>query len=589
MRSGLYLLLASLSIPLSGAVPQLTDSPEAREERLQWFRDAKFGLFIHWGPASISGAEISWGMKDRIEKGQSLQRVPRDEYMNLYREFNPVNFDADEIMELAKNAGMTYSVFVTKHHDGFSLWETEQVRFPESSAYPEHYSIADTPYTKDIVKQVRDAALKQDMKVGWYYSTRDWTHPEYLQGDNAAYNAYYENQVVELLSEYGPVDILWFDHCFGAWDQYTIPQLYQKMYAHNSNLLVNDRAARGLPDIPKAFKPLKHGDYETPENRMGSFQSGRAWESCMILSPHPDHGGWSFRPDAVTRSLTETIRLLSSCVTGDGNMLLNIAPLPDGSLRAEERAVLEGLAPWIKANGAAIYGTRGGPWINGIWGGATYHGNRVYLHLFEATDAGIALNRLPQRVIAATTMDGVAVPFQQDLDSVQLTVPAELRDSHVTIIQLTLDAPVDGVQYGPALVDGLVEEVPGTLVFEAESADIKGSATVRGTGAKAAIVDWAEKSTTVRWPLELNSPGNYRVEVDVATTHIDSAVRLSAGEERVLHLRMPVTAGSEQFQTVQAGELSFPNAETLELVLEPYGHLEWLPISIREIRLIPSN
>ena len=589
MKSGVYLLLASLTIPLSAAVPQLTDSPEAREERLQWFRDAKFGLFIHWGPASISGAEISWGMKDRIEKGQSLQRVPRDEYMNLYREFNPVNFDADEIMALAKNAGMTYSVFVTKHHDGFSLWETEQARFPESSAYPEHYSIADTPYTKDIVKQVRDAALKQDMKIGWYYSTRDWTHPEYLQGDNSAYNAYYENQVEELLSEYGPVDILWFDHCFGAWDQYTIPQLYEKMYAHNPNLLVNNRAARGLPDIPKAFTPMKHGDYDTPENRMGSFQSGRAWESCMILSPHPDHGGWSYRPGAVTRSLTETIRLLSSCVTGDGNMLLNIAPLPDGSLRAEERAVLEGIAPWIKANGAAIYGTRGGPWINGAWGGATYQGNRVYLHLFEPTDAGIALNRLPQHVIAATTMDDVAIPFQQGAESIQITVPAELRDPHVTIVQLTLDAAVEGVQYGSALVDGLVEKVPGTLVFEAENAVIQGSATVRGKGEKVAIVDWAEQSTTVRWPLELNSPGSYRVEIDVATTHIDSAVRLSAGEGRGLHLRMPVTGGIEQFQTVQAGELTFPNAETLELLLQPYGHLEWLPISIREIRLIPSN
>ena len=574
---------------MSGEVPQLSESPEASEQRLQWFRDAKFGLFIHWGPASISGAEISWGMKDRIERGESLQRVPRDVYMNLYRDFNPVNFDADEIMTLAKNAGMTYSVFVAKHHDGFCLWETEQKRFSKSSVYPEHYSIADTPYTKDIVKQVRDAALKQDMKIGWYYSTRDWTHPEYLQGDNMAYNDYYENQVEELLSEYGPVDILWFDHCFGAWDQYTIPQLYEKMYAHNPSLLVNNRAARGLSDIPKAYTPLKHGDYDTPENRMGSFQAGRAWESCMILSPHPDHGGWSYRPGAVTRSLTETIRLLSSCVTGDGNMLLNIAPLPDGSLRKEERAVLEGLAPWIEANGRAIYETRGGPWINGAWGGATYQGNRVYLHLFEPTDEGIELRRLPQRVIAASTMDGVAVPFEQGAESFKLTVPAKMRNPHVTIIQLTLDAPVDGVQYGPALVDGLVEEVPGTLVFGAEDVVIKGSASVRGKGSKATIVDWTEKSTTVSWPLELNSPGTYRVEIDVATSHIDSAVRLSAGKGRGLHVRMPVTGGMEQFQTVQVGELTFPNAETLKLVLQPYGHLEWLPISIREIRFIPSN
>ena len=589
MKSAIYLLLALSVTQASGQVPQLTETTAQNEQRLQWFRDAKFGLFIHWGPAALSGAEISWGMKDRIERGESLQRVPRDEYMNLYREFNPVNFDADEIMALAKNAGMTYSVFVTKHHDGFSLWETEQKHFPASSAYPEHYSIADTPYTKDIVKQVRDAALKQDMKVGWYYSTRDWTHPEYLQGDNLAYNDYYENQVEELLSDYGPVDILWFDHCFGAWDQYTIPRLYEKMYAHNPDLLVNNRAARGLSDIPKASAPLKYGDYDTPENRMGSFQAGRAWESCMILSPHTDHGGWSYRPGAVTRSLTETIRLLSSCVTGDGNMLLNIAPLPDGSLRAEERAVLEGLAPWMETHGEAIYATRGGPWINGTWGGATYQGNQVYLHLFEPDEDGIELNRLPQRVLQATTMDGKPVPFQQTAETLKVTVPADLRDEHVTVIRLTLDQVSDGVQYGAALANGQAQAVPGTLVFTAEAAAIHGSAVVRGTGTSAAIVEWAEQSTTISWPLELNSPGTYRVEMDVATPQIDSAIRLSVGNGRGLHVHLPVTGAMDQYQTVQVGELTFANAETLELVLQPYGHLEWLPISVRAIRLIPSN
>ena len=134
-----------------------------------------------------------------------------------------------------------------------------------------------------------------------------------------------------------------------------------------------------------------------------------------------------------------------------------------------------------------------------------------------------------------------------------------------------------------------MEEVPGTLVFGAEDVVIKGSASVRGKGSKATIVDWTEKSTTVSWPLELNSPGTYRVEIDVATLHIDSAVRLSVGNCRGLHVRMPVTGGMEQFQTVQVGELTFPNAETLKLVLQPYGHLEWLPISIREIRFIPYN
>ena len=137
-------------------------------------------------------------------------------------------------------------------------------------------------------------------------------------------------------------------------------------------------------------------DFDTPENRMGAFQYGRAWESCMILSPHADHGGWSYRPDGDTRSLTETLRLLSSAVTGDGNMLLNLAPLPDGSIRPEEEAVLKGIAPWMKKFGEAIHGTRGGPWHNGSWGGSTHRGKIVYLHVFEPGDEPLNLRALPQ-------------------------------------------------------------------------------------------------------------------------------------------------------------------------------------------------
>jgi alpha-L-fucosidase len=572
-------------------IPQLTETPEQREARIQWFRDAKFGLFIHWGPAAVSGQEISWGMMDRIEGGASHQKVPRDVYMNLFRDFNPVQFDPDDIMALAKKAGMKYSVFVTKHHDGFSLWHTGQKHFAQDSGFPVHYSIADTPYKKDIVKMVRDAALKHGLKVGWYYSTRDWTHPEYLQDDNSDYNAYYENQVMELLNDYGPVDILWFDHCFGKWNQYTIPQLYRKMYACRPDLLVNNRAARGLPDIPGEFLPLKHGDYDTPENRMGSFQHGRAWESCMILSPHPDHGGWSYRPDAVTRSLTETIRLLSSCVTGDGNMLLNIAPLPDGSIRPEERAVLEGIAPWMEQNGEAVYGTRGGPWINGSWGGSTWRGRHVYLHVFDPDDEGIILNRLPSNVISVMTLDGEEVPFDQDNEkgTVTVVVPQSVRDPHVSIVKLTMDREIDGVQYGPALAGEADRVIPGTLVFRPEDARIEGRARVKGRGKNAAIIDWRDKSTKISWPLEIDSPGTYTVELVTSATEVDSMLLLSAGKGKRLHATVPVTGDEERFQVMTAGQLTFPNADSLTLVLEPVGHLDWKPIQVREVRMIPVN
>lgn len=583
------------------SIPQLTETAEQTEERMKWFRDAKFGLFIHWGPASISGEEISWGMKDRIEAGAKHQKVPRDTYMNLYKEFNPTKFNADKLLSLADKAGMKYLVFVTKHHDGFSMWPTKEKRFPANSSeasesgLPEHFSIADTPYKKDILKEVRDATLKHGLKLGWYYSTRDWTHPEYLQGDNKIYNDYYENQVEELLSDYGPVDILWFDHCFGKWDQYTIPRLHEKMYSHNPQLLLNNRAARGLPDIPEEYTKLAHADYDTPENRKGAFQHGRPWESCMILSPHPDHGGWSYRPESITRSLTETIQLLSSCVTGDGNMLLNLAPLPDGTILPAEQAILEGIAPWMEKYSEAIYKTRGGPWINGSWGGSTYRENNVYLHLFPSTDEessdksqSLTLNLLPENVISATSIDGKAIIFNQDKNkgTIKVTLPATERNEHVSIIKLTLDAPVSGVLYGPALAHQKENEIPGTLTFPTKSAKITGNLKLD----KDTITNWSNPKNTLSWPLEIDSPGKYTVQLTTSCESPGSIITAHFGKGiKGIHGAVPVTGSHENFQTFTLGTVYFPNAESIELKIAPAHHHSWKNIHLRNVQLIPEN
>ena len=571
-------------------IPQMQETPEEKEQRLEWFRDAGFGLFVHWGPAALSGEEISWGMAGRIEGGAQHMKVPRETYMNLYRDFNPVKFDADALLGLAKNAGMNYVVFVTKHHDGFSLWPTREKRFPKGAEYPEHYSIADTPYQKDPVRMVQQAAKKHGLRLGWYYSTRDWTHPDYLQGDNQLYNTYYENQVEELLQEYGPVDLLWFDHTFGKWSQYTIPRLYQKMYAFNPQLLVNNRAARGLKDVPLEWKPLSEGDFNTPENRMGLFEHESAWESCMILSPHIDHGGWSYRPDARTRSLTETLQLLSSCVTGDGNMLLNLAPLPDGSIRPAEQAILEGIASWMPRNGEAIHGTRGGPWMNGRWGGASYRGRDVYVHIFQPGDAALVLRNLPQTILSASTMDGTAVPFEQDMEtgSLSLSVPAEARDPHVTIVKIELDAEVNEVLYGPAQLEQAMEEVPGTLVFHPQDAVVSGALRVEGEGEDGVLVNWIHPEDHARWPLEIESPGSYTVEVSTSAATPGAVIEARCGKQKTTAF-VPVTGDQASFQRYALGRVSFPNAERLELKLGAVRRDSWVPVEVKEIRLIPSN
>lgn len=583
----LCLLFFPCSLLAEVRVPQLTETKEEAEERMKWFRDAKFGLFIHWGPAALSGEEISWGMKDRIEGGAKHQKVPREEYMNLYQEFNPVKFNADSVLSLAKEAGMKYIVFVAKHHDGFSLWDTQQNRFPEGDAYPRKYSISDTPYEKDICREIQQATQKHGLKLGWYYSTRDWTHPEYLKGDNKVYNDYYENQVEELLRDYGPVDLLWYDHCFGNWDQYTIPRLYEKMYKDHPALIINNRAAKGIPDVPESFQPLVNGDYDTPENRMGAFQHGRAWESCMILSPTPDHGGWSYRPTGVTRSLEETLKLLSSCVTGDGNMLLNIAPLPDGSIKPEEKAILEGIAPWMKKNAEAVYGTRGGPWINGGWGGSTYKENYVYLHLFNPDDKGVELTRLSQSVLKAETITGEDIPFTETEKSLKVILPKNARKDPVEIIKLTLDAPVEGVLYEPALANAAENTVAGTLTFSPTEAQL-------GEGLKledGIIKNWSNPKDRIIWPLEVDSPGKYRVEVTVAAKEPGSVMTIGFSEKSIKGAwgSPPVTGSLDNYQAFTLGEVYFPNAESIELSLNAAHHHAWKTIQVKNLRLIPLN
>ena len=572
----------------AAAVPQLAETPEQREARLQWFRDAKFGLFIHWGPSSISGEEISWGMKDRIEGGQHHMKVPRDEYMNLYRRFNPVKWNPDALIQLANAAGMKYVVFVTKHHDGFTMWPTRQNRFPAGAAFPVHYSIADTPYGKDPVRMMQKAAQKHGLRLGWYYSTRDWTHPDYLQGDNQIYNTYYENQVGELLRDYGPVDLMWFDHTFGKWDQYTVPRLFEKMYKYNPRLIVNNRAARGLKDIPEEFRALDRGDFDTPENRMGSFQYGKAWESCMILSPHADHGGWSYRPGGVTRSLTETLRLLSSAVCGDGNMLLNLAPLPDGSIRPEEESVLKGIAPWMKKYGRAIHGTRGGPWVNGAWGGATHRGNRVFLHVFNPGDAPLLLRPLPQQVVAATTIEGTALPFEQTDRVVSLTIPAEARDPHVTIVELILEQPVTGPLTGPAFIEPMDDDPPGTLALHPSAARLQGGLQAQVRDNVPSIGYWGNPEGSAEWDVGISSPGAYQVRLSLSNTAPGARLKLEIAGQ-TLTVEVPDTGNHDVYRTVEAGQLTFPNAEKTVLRVSVADKTTWRPANIRHVKFVPSN
>ena len=443
---------------------------ETHPVKMNWWLDDKFGLFIHWGPSSVAGIEIGWARESHpFDHPGKLELMPDAEYDALYKQFNPVDFDADQLVRTAKAAGMKYLVFTAKHHDGFSNWATELT----------DYNIMNAPYGRDICKELADAVHKHGLKLGWYYSTRDWSHPDYLVGDNSKYNDYYHGQIRELLTNYGQVDVLWFDHVAGKWSDYRFEELFEMIYDLQPQILVNNRAAKfvmrnkaGTPTPEMAA--LTKGDYETPEGRIGNFRVDYPWETCMPMSKGADgHGGWSFRPDAVPATFESCVQMLAACVTGGGNLLLNIGPMPSGEVRAEELANLKALKPWMETYGESIYGTRAGPYVSGQWGGACTKDDVVYLHVFQCADDQLSLPTLPREVLHCEALGGESVSFTQDADALTITLEKpkarslrhtmKIRDRKLhRVIKLTL-AP--GSDMALIAVEGHVaKKQHGTLV-----------------------------------------------------------------------------------------------------------------------------
>jgi len=421
-------------------VPQLHETKQQRDERMQWFRDAKFGMFIHWGPCSVGAKEIGWGRNANRPwdiNGVQTPRTSDPVYDNYYKQFNPTKYNAEEWVRFAKESGMKYMVLIAKHHDGFAQFDSKV----------SDYDIMASPYGKDIIRAYADACHKQGMKLGLYYSTRDWYHPDYLVGDNKKYDEFYRAQVRELLSNYGVVDVMWFDHVGGRdWGKWKFDELFEMMYQLQPKLIVNNRAAAFCgPETPQDRGPatpeiakMTRGDYDTPEGFIGAMNIAGDWESCIHVGRQ-----WAYGGEDGFRGPEDCIKMLVSCTTGGGNLLLNFGPRPDGAFAEGEAKVARAMGAWLKKYGEAVYGTRGGPYRNGTWGGTCHKGSKLYLHVSEWPVEGLGFDPLPNKVLAARTLSGAPVTFKQSADELAVEVAQKDRDKPVTVIELTLDKPVE--------------------------------------------------------------------------------------------------------------------------------------------------
>ena len=395
----------------------------------------RFGMFIHWGPVSLKETEISWSRANSNPKCPNKGQIPVAVYDNLYKEFNPTNFNAVKWVATAKAAGMKYMVLTAKHCDGFLLWDSKV----------DDYNIMHTPFKRDVCAELAKAAHEAGMKIGWYFSPEDWRDPDFRTERNAAFVGRMQAEIRELLSNYGQIDLLWFDWDLGEpmYDQAGTYALVKKL---QPQILLNNRLDLGPGNSDRQILST-NADFYTPEQSVGGYDDQRPWESCMTVSAH-DHWAWGGANDGV-KSTAECLQMLINAAGGDGNVLLNVGPRPDGVIDPEQANRLKDIGAWLAKNGESIYGTRGGPWKpkNGIT--STRNGNQVFIHVMHSDAGRIELPALPAEIKSASLLNGDKVECSQKDGRLVVAIPPASLDAIDTVVKLELDRPALEI---PALI-----------------------------------------------------------------------------------------------------------------------------------------
>ena len=383
-----------------------------------WWRDARFGFFIHWGPCSLSGQEMSWS---RPAQGA-------ENYDALATRFAAPRFDPDAWVALALETGARYLVLVCKHHDGFMLWA--------SATDPHH--VLRSPLRRDVVAEVSAACARAGLPFCVYFSPGDWRDPDCRHPErNPLFVKRMHAQLTELLTRHGKIPLVWFD-----FDGRTNPSIPAETAALVRRLqpgvLLTNRLDALHPDESHA-RLGPSGDYVTPEQFVGGYCDHLPWETCMTLGT-----SWSWRPEVTVKTLRECLVALLATVGGDGNFLLDVGPHPDGHVEPDQSARLRQIGAWLRAHGAAVHGTRGGPWYPTHNYASTRTSDAIFVHAFRPEAGSLALPALPAAVLSATLLDGTAIPFAQDATALTLSFPHDQSAAAVPtvlVVKLTLAAP----------------------------------------------------------------------------------------------------------------------------------------------------
>lgn len=568
----LLLILAGL---IGGRVIATPETKEAKDQRLAWFREARFGMFIHWGVYAVPAGEWNGRKYDGgVEWIQSKAGIPVIDYTPLKEKFNPVKYNAEAWVQLAKDAGMKYIVITTKHHDGFCLWDSAQT----------DWDVASSPYKNDLLKPLADACAKHGLRLCFYHSILDWHHPEYgdkkpWQGNAATaapdmdkYTAYMKAQLRELLTNYGPIGIVWFD---GEWDNCWTHErgidLYDYIRGLQPATIVNNRVDKGRKGMNGMNAPGEfRGDYGTPEQEIPTNGlPGQDWESCMTMN---ETWGYSAH-DHNWKSATVLIRNLIDIASKGGNYLLNVGPTGEGEIPAPSIDRLKEIGTWMKTNGEAIHGTAASPFPRALpWGRCTTRTlpdgkSRLYLHVFAwPENHQLTVPGLANEVISANLLGGPsgAVTASRPNGNLVLTLPAKAPSPIATVIALDI--------VGPPLLQPVVLRAndAAILILNADDAQIDGKHLVMESfGPEPSIGFWNDTEDTFSFPVAFDKAGPQagvlRWSCPAAAAGSRIEVQLIDKDKRVVStLPWTVTAtdGWNNFKTQPLGVLAVPATGT---------------------------